>query len=857
VRLSCICAGIHAAIKSVYWIQPGKDHVHAAVEGRAVMQSHFALALWAFLSGTTCQPGITGHSPNAWATYGDRSVNIAHIRLAVCVDLPGKLIEATATLRLSALRDIREIALDAVDLDVSEVTLAAGRDLPKVVPYCYDRRRLVILPDVLWCAGQVGVVTITYRAHSPTEGLYFLPSLASDPNCPVFVASCGEPTGSRHWFPCVDTPNQRQTTELIITVKKGLEAISNGRLVERRISPQRDKETFHWRQDKPQPSYLVALAVGDFDVAKDNCEGIPLTYYVPRGRKASIPPTFQRTREMVSYFSTRFGIRYPWDKYAQVAMDNYVGGALENTSVTFLSSSALTSDTSTFYHPSETDLVIAHELAHQWWGDLVTCRDWSHLWLNEGFATYGEALWAERVQGRDGYAYFVLNKSRRGWQDPHSPPLCSADFRRAAEGDVYSRGACVLHMLRKQLGEDAFWRGLAHYGKEYAFRSVETSDFRKALECETGLDLRGFFQQWVERPGCLQYQCSCMYDARNKQVQVHVRQCGTDFPYQFPLQILIRFPDQREVVMNSCIVKEKEVLLVFPVAGKPQCIEVDPDQAVMGVLQEVKDPSLWASQLIEGSTIVSRIRAVDHFRRAPTEGDTTLLARAFTTDKAPCVRIELASLLGKIGGDVCRNTLLRGLYDEDERVRIACIEQCSEFREDQTVRNALRDFLHKPNDSDRAIASAIASYARVGPKDAVAIIGPWLDRPSCNEIIRRYALTALGESSTMAALEPLLKRMTSENPYQLRLFACMGLSRLLMKARPSLADAHKICGAAQTCLHEKQVDLRMYALKVLGELGRWWPAVAMPALAERSTNETDSNLRAYASRLTNKLRDRK
>jgi aminopeptidase N len=822
------------------------------------MPGQVALTLWAVLIATTWQPGLTANSDNAWATYGDRAVTVKHICLVVSVDLQAKLIDASATLQVSALRDISGVPLDAVDLDVSEVNLASAKDVATAVPYCYDRRRLVILPGVHWRAGQEGAITVKYQVRNPKEGLYFLPSQDGDPDRAAYLASCGEPTGSRHWFPCVDAPNQRQTTELIVTVTKGLEAISNGRLVERRVSAQGDKETFHWRLDKPHPSYLVALAVGDFDVTEDNCGGIPLTYYVPRGRKTSIPPTFRRTPEMVSYFNTRFGVHYPWDKYAQVAIDNYVGGALENTSATFLSSSALTSETYTFSHPSEADLVIAHELAHQWWGDLVTCRDWSHYWLNEGFATYGEALWTERAKGADAYAYFIFQKSRHGWEDPHSPPLCNpSEFKRGAEGDVYSRGACVLHMLRKQLGEDAFWRGLARYGKEYAFQSVETSDFRKALEKETGLDLRGFFQQWVERPGCLQYQCTCTYEALRNEVHVRVRQLGTDPAYEFPLKILIRPSGGRGIEALSRVIKQKEELLVVPVAAKPQGIEVDPDQTVMGELQEVKDPSLWASQLLGGSTVLSRIRAVGHFRRAPTQGNATLLASAFTAEKAPSVRIELTSLLSKVGGEACRNALLIGLHDEDEAVRIACIEQCREFPEDQVVGDSLRDYLRKATESDLAIASAISSYARVDPKDALAVIRPWLDRSSCNEIIRRYALTALGELTTVAAVEPLLQRMTSENPYKVRLFACMGLSRLLAKARPSLADAQMIGSAVQSCLHEKQVDLRTYALKALGELGRWWPTVALPALTERSANESDSNLRAYASSLTKKLRKEK
>ncbi len=302
-------------------------------------------------------------------------------------------------------------------------------------------------------------------------------------------------------FRASTSPINGKPRRSIVTVPEGFEAVSNGKLVQRQDNPSDKTVTFDWKQEIPHPSYLVTLVVGEFDVVRHEWEGIPVLYYVPKGHRAEAEPTYGRTPEMLSYFSKLFGVRYPWAKYAQVTCFQF-GGGMENTSATTMGDGILRDQRSLLDRNSES--IVSHELAHQWWGDMVTCRDWSHTWLNEGFASYAEALWDEHARGRDEYAYNMDRKAVRAIRAGKERPVMD---RRYTSPDAmfddrsYPKGAWVVHMLRNRLGDDAFWKGIQRYAMDNQFHSVESYDLRRSLERATGRDLERFFYDWVERPG--------------------------------------------------------------------------------------------------------------------------------------------------------------------------------------------------------------------------------------------------------------------------------------------------------------------------------------------------------------------
>src|SRR5579871_4442805 len=234
-------------------------------------------------------------------TAGERPIDIQHIRLDLKVDLPKKSIEARATLKLRSLRPLTNISLDAVDFEVKSVTVLNGDRQP--VRFTNDGKKLIIDLEPSWPANQSAELAIDYRIREPKAGLYFFGPSAAEPEVPLTVWSHGEPTDNRHWIPCLDQPNQRQTTELVVTVAEGFEVLSNGRLVRRQANPAEKTVTFHWLQDKPHVSYLISLVVGQFDVVAEEWDRLPVLYYVPKGRKDLVAGTFGRTREMLEFFS--------------------------------------------------------------------------------------------------------------------------------------------------------------------------------------------------------------------------------------------------------------------------------------------------------------------------------------------------------------------------------------------------------------------------------------------------------------------------------------------------------------------------------------------------------------------------
>src|SRR5262245_49321419 len=325
-----------------------------------------------------------------WAP--DRVVDIQHIALVLEVDPTKRMIAGTATLRGSAIAtDLRTVELDAVELEIERVTANGAR-----AGFRHDGKRLrVELPHALRAGAELAIA-IDYRG-APRRGLYFVGPDDGYPAKPVQVWTQGQDEDSRYWFPCFDAPNEKATSELKVTIPAHMFALSNGSLVSDTTT--NDQRTLHWRLDVPHSNYLITLAVGDFAAIETKWRDVPVVYYVERGKEAAAERTLQRTPQMLELFSQRFGVAYPYPRYAQVFVTDFIFGGMENTSATTLTDSILLDHRAALDY--DVDALVSHELAHQWFGDLVTCRDWGEGWLNEGFATYAEYIWREHHEGRD------------------------------------------------------------------------------------------------------------------------------------------------------------------------------------------------------------------------------------------------------------------------------------------------------------------------------------------------------------------------------------------------------------------------------------------------------------------------
>jgi aminopeptidase N len=815
----------------------------------------FSLALWSRQPALGQAPATSKAQAPAvepLRTAGDRPIDVQHIRLDLRVDLPKKTVDGVATLRIKSLRGLRHVSLDAVGFEVKKVALTTPEREAAPVHFNHDGKKLLVDLEPAWPAGKAGTLRIEYLVVDPKDGLHFFGPAREDKETPLTVWSQGEPISNRHWFPCVDQPDQRQTTELVVTAAQGFEVISNGKLVERTENPSDKTVTFHWLQSQPHPAYLVTLVVGEFDVVREEWDKIPVIYYVPKGEKDNVARTFGRTREMLDLFSKQFGVHYPWEKYAQVVAYQF-GGGMENTSATTLGN--FMQDERSILHDNP-DWVIAHELAHQWWGDLLTCRDWAHLWLNEGFASYAECLWAEHANGREAYDYNLYQKSGGAIEGGKNRPVVDRRYPNPSsmfDGRAYPKGAWVLHMLRRRLGDDAFWKSIQLYANSNRLKSVETSDFRRAAETESGRDLERFFYDWTERPGSPVLDVNTSYSPESKQARVVIKQTQPGEPFHFPLTIAFRYPDNGKPVVIEQDVTDKEYTIVVPLPDRPIRMEVDPGYTLLGEINETKDADLWRAQLSEGSNVPGRIRAAKHLAKEKTDANRRLLAQAFATEKFWGVRAELAGLMGEAGGDPSRDALLKGMHDPDARVRRACLDQLNRFKNDVKAVEAVRSVLKNGDPSYAVESAALRVYAQQGHKDAIALIQPWLSRPSHRDVLRAGALEALAQTNDPTVLNPLLDAAKPGHSRASRTAALGGLIHLTKNAKPTEEQRKQIMKELSEVLEKDYQLLGFGGAMALRDLG---PAATplLPSLDKLARNDPSERIRTFARETADKIR---
>lgn len=691
-------------------------------------------------------------------TAATRRIDVHHIRLDIDLDLRGKHLDGRATIDFSPLPAFFErtrqpvVELDAHGLDVSAVRLGDAEAKPSEVHFdLTDDRLLITAQDGVIKPGQKYRIEVDYSVTDPPTGLHFFGPTKQAPDIPLMVWSQGEPQANHYWFPCIDNSNERQSTELNVRVNAGVEVLSNGKLISRKNSAI-GRTTFHWKQEKEHVAYLVTLVAGRFNVTTEEWQGKPVTYYVPENRKEDVERTFGRTKPMLDFFSKRYGIEYPWDKYAQVVVEQFTFGGMENTSATTLYHRALHDERAIV--DSTPDWLIAHELAHQWWGDLVTCKDWSHLWLNEGFAKYSESLWAEHALGRDERDWQMLEDSRaarsgstqtRPIVDRHYPTPGSMFDNR-----VYPKGAWVLHMLRSRLGDEDFFRGLQRYGTIMAYQTAETSDLRKTFERLYGLSLERFFHDWTERPGNPKLLVETEWQPQSKRLKVHVKQTQKEDVFEIPVRIDVQVKgyEESQSAINR-LMNEREFTEYVALSGTPESVDVDPEFALLAQIDQKQSLKLWESQLKKQTvgTVPSRVRAAEHFGTVRTDNSRQLLADALANDGFYGIRTEAAKALGKVKGDIARDALLAGLAQKNAKVRRACATALGNFEHDNKVQEALRKKHGEGDISYFVESSVLSSLSKVLDELPVDLLIAALDKPSHRETIRLTALQQLAKSS--------------------------------------------------------------------------------------------------------------
>lgn len=750
----------------------------------------------------------------------DRPIDMKHVKLELEVDLKTKRINGVATLTMTPLRTVSHVTLDAVDFETHGVRLALGDSDAVAASYWNDGEHIEIDFGRPVEVGEEIALQINYSIQDPKQGLHFFAPDKDDPDAPYQVWSQGQSIQNRYWIPSFDHPNELQTTEMIVTADASLEVLSNGRMVSSElVAGDSSKRVTHWLQDKPHVIYLVTLVVGDFAVTAENWRGKPVLYYVPPDRADEVQFTFGNTMRMLDFFSEKIGVEYPWDQYAQVCCYNF-GGGMENTSATTLGENSLHTLRSTL--DGSSDGLLAHELAHQWFGDYLTCREWAHLWLNEGFASYFEALWNEHDKGADEFAYNMYGKAQRAISGGKKYPIVYRRYDNPGQqfdSRAYPKGAWVLHMLRRRLGDDLFWRVINKHVSQNAHKAVETVDLRKTVESVSGRSFERFFHDWTERPGHPVLDVAYKWNAEEKTAEVTIKQTQESEAFHFPLTLEFRTGGDRDPIRITRQVTEKETTILADLPGKPTMFLVDPGNTVLKEMTEKKGRDLWVAQLTGDADPVGRIMAAKQLGKKKNEQNRKVLAKALAADEFHGVQSEIATVLSKMGGEIARDALIAGLKFNDHKARKACAAALGKFKDDDAAAAALRGVVENGDASFRVEAAAIRAFGDLGTDEALATLQPALNRDSRNEEIRSAALDAISKLDDPSAVGLLMEWSGAGKPKQCRRTAVGGLARLAMRIAADDETMRRVKDRLGECLTGGDRRLRTSAIRAVGELG--------------------------------------
>ncbi|KAF0244507.1 MAG: aminopeptidase [Planctomycetota bacterium] len=685
----------------------------------------------------------------------DRWYDAEHLKLDLTVDLVKKHVKGTAATSLKLLRPAARIEFDAVDLRVSGVTVGG-----KKAAFQAHAEKLVVELGKNGADGESFNVVVSYEAN-PTKGLYFIEPVKDYPKKPRQVWSQGQQEDSKHWLPCYDSPNDKMTWEVNLTVASNCLALSNGKLTKVTDEKGKKQKTFHWKMETPQVTYLLCIAVGEFAEVKETVGGIPLGYYVAKPQAAMLRPTFQETGKVLKFFSDKIGFPYPYPKYDQVVITDFMWGGMENTTITTITDRALVPASFRPYYDS--DPLVAHEAAHQWWGDLLTCKNWSHTWLNEGFATYFEALFTEHNLGIDEFRYEMLGNARAYLKEDaekYRRPIVSTKYDDTSDMfdcHSYQKGACVLHMLRWMLGEESWWKAMKHYAHKHQRQVVETTDLKVAIEEATGIHLDWFFRQWVHSGGHPEFEASWDYDAATKMLSLKVKQTQkTDEltpVFRTPLDVFVQAGKSK--MTHRVNIEEAEHNFHFPCDEMPQLVAFDPDTILLKTVKFEKPKEELLFQLEHGPTPMNRAAAAGALgKHAGDPATVEALAAAMKRETFRGVRQEIAGVLGKMGTDNALAVLFASARDADPRVRGAVADALGSFQDEK----AAAKLVELSRDRFPQVASAaLRNLGKTKSKKALAALTSGLKRDAHNDMLRVAAFTGLKELKDQKAVPLALK----------------------------------------------------------------------------------------------------
>jgi aminopeptidase N len=802
--------------------------------------------------------------PGARLQYGpDKLVEVEHIELYLEPDLDRQTLDGICATTVRAYDEpVERLVLDAIDLEIASVQ----RD-GTALPFIARDGKLEVRFDPALAPGERAVFRIAYRASRPRHGLFFIEPTPEYPQKVRQAWTQSQDENARYWFPSLDYPHAKQTSQTTVAVRKGLFALANGELIERKDVGERTIYTY--RQDVPHSTYLMTFVAGPFVEARQTDAGarkVPVFYYVLPGHEADGERAFANTPRMIEAFEACIGTPYPFARYSQIAVTDFIFGGMENTSATTQTDRTLHDERAHLDFSS--DPLVSHELAHQWFGDALTCRDWSHAWLNEGFATFFEFVWREADLGYDEYLYDVFGCVARYLEedaDRYRRPIVCNHFRDPIElfdRHLYEKAGATLHMLRGELGDARFWRSIAHYVRQNMGRNVETIDLIRAIEEATGRNLRGFFDQWIFRGGHPEIEVSVTWDAQRKAATVTIDQKqsvdGENPAYHFDVDLGFctdaptvpsadhgagPLPGERRVRVR---VERAHETITIPLDVEPKLVRFDPGAWLLGSIRYKLGVHFAAASLQGDPDPVARIRAARELAKDGSQAARDALRGAFARDPFWGVLEEAAAALGKTRAPWAREILIGALAHAHPKVRAAVASALGNFRDGATA-GALLVTAHG-DASYFVCAEAFASLGRTRDARAFDALVPAIAGQTWNGVIEAGAARGLAELADPRTIAPLIEATQLGGDEGLRRTAVAALARagsLLEGERARIVDV------LVQLLDDSMLRVQLASIAALEALE---DTRALPVLERLGANGFDGRVRRDATEAAMRIR---
>jgi aminopeptidase N len=767
----------------------------------------------------------------------NRTYDVHHYRVQVAFEEQERRVIGTTLITFSPLvARLDSVVFDAVGMSIGGITAGDGRVLR------YDNRspELAVFLGRSYQPDDTVTLSVSYTC-TPSKGLYFIQPDSSNPRSRRQIWTQGEDMDNRHWFPCYDFPDDKATSEVIATVREEYTVLSNGELVTERHDPELRTRTFHWRQKKPHVSYLIMMAAGEYAIVHDTTSGVPLMYYMYPHHVPFVDLTFGRTGPILKFLEEELAYPYPWEKYAQIIIQDFMYGGMENTSAVTLNEIYVINERAALDFTA--DDVVAHELAHQWWGNLVTSRDWTHLWLNEGFANYYEALYKRNALGEDEFQHAMMQSARnvRSAEERHGrKPMVSVGSHTT---NLYDKGAWVLHMLRRVLGDEVFRTAMREFLNTHAFMSADTRDLQRSVENTTGRNLDWFFKQWIYGGGYPKLDVTWKWE--ESEVVLRIRQQQTEDSlagtFRFPLDIGIT-TDLRTGVYPVWVDQREQVVRI-PAPTRPRMVVVDKGQHLLKDLQFEKTKEEYLYQLEHADDIAERIAAARGLRPFDDREVYRALRSAALGDPFWVVRQEAVLSLSLLDDDDLENDLMAAARDIRSGVRTAAVGALGHFRSGR-VEQFLED-LAESDSSYLVVSACIRMLTEMKSDRAFDVAVRNVGIESHRDILRRASLQAFSALRDVRAVPHALRYAEAGNASDIRVLGIRLAGELGME------DAISVRRILEPMIHDRRESIRSAVADALASLG---DSRSLAVLEERMVVEEQEGVRRSLARAISSLK---